>query len=209
MNAKTLRIMPCLVLLACCLGTPAVSGFYDPSIQRWVNRDPIGESGGINVYEFALNQPIGNIDSDGRQAIGVPSRNPPSDSKVRLCNRKIENETYDWVIGIANARGHDYFDWPADKGGRDGIGFRDENGKDGDLPTSEAGSQARNCRQCYKSGKPIKYGSGVGKPWRAVTDEDIKDCLRKRPIKGDYHGTQNNCNDWARGAAEECGIVCP
>jgi hypothetical protein len=69
MNAKTLRIMPCLVLLACCLGTPAVSGFYDPSIQRWVNRDPIGEKGGFNLYGFSGNVPTLKIDRDGRSPI--------------------------------------------------------------------------------------------------------------------------------------------
>ncbi len=25
--------------------------FYDPYLQRWPNRDPIGEKGGLNLYE--------------------------------------------------------------------------------------------------------------------------------------------------------------
>jgi RHS repeat-associated protein len=25
---------------------------YDPNIQRWLNRDPIGEDGGLNFYCF-------------------------------------------------------------------------------------------------------------------------------------------------------------
>src|SRR5437867_3302681 len=32
--------------------------FYDPNLQRWLNRDPIGESGGINLYEFNYNSPL-------------------------------------------------------------------------------------------------------------------------------------------------------
>jgi RHS repeat-associated protein len=36
--------------------------FYDPNLQRWVNRDPIGVFGGINLYTFVLNKPIGRID---------------------------------------------------------------------------------------------------------------------------------------------------
>jgi len=40
--------------------------FYDPELQRWVNRDPLHELGGINLYGFVANCPIGYFDSDGR-----------------------------------------------------------------------------------------------------------------------------------------------
>lgn len=26
---------------------------YDPNLQRWIQRDPIGERGGINLYQFS------------------------------------------------------------------------------------------------------------------------------------------------------------
>jgi RHS repeat-associated protein len=32
--------------------------FYDPNLQRWLNRDPIDEEGGINLYEFVRNDPL-------------------------------------------------------------------------------------------------------------------------------------------------------
>src|SRR6266508_3873182 len=31
---------------------------YDPNLQRWPNRDPIKERGGINLYRFARNSPL-------------------------------------------------------------------------------------------------------------------------------------------------------
>ena len=31
--------------------------YYEPSLERWVNRDPIGEAGGINLYFFDGNAP--------------------------------------------------------------------------------------------------------------------------------------------------------
>jgi RHS repeat-associated protein len=39
--------------------------FYDPNLQRWINRDPIMEAGGLNLYGFAANAPIMNIDLYG------------------------------------------------------------------------------------------------------------------------------------------------
>jgi RHS repeat-associated protein len=39
--------------------------FYDPSLQRFVNRDPSGISGGLNLYEFVGNSPINGYDAWG------------------------------------------------------------------------------------------------------------------------------------------------
>src|SRR5207245_3231170 len=37
--------------------------FYDPSLQRWINRAPIEEEGGINLYGFAATSPISAYDA--------------------------------------------------------------------------------------------------------------------------------------------------
>ena len=39
--------------------------YYEPSLQRWANRDPIGEGGGFNLYAFADNDPRDKIDPLG------------------------------------------------------------------------------------------------------------------------------------------------
>ncbi|MBI4659580.1 MAG: hypothetical protein HY735_12135 [Verrucomicrobia bacterium] len=39
--------------------------FYDPNLQRWVTRDPLGEAGGINLYQFVGNDPVNNVDPWG------------------------------------------------------------------------------------------------------------------------------------------------
>jgi len=58
------------------------SAFYAPNLQRWVNRDPLGEEGfevlrggensvfghgvgAINRYQFICNNPINSVDPDG------------------------------------------------------------------------------------------------------------------------------------------------
>jgi len=39
--------------------------FYDPNLQRWINRDPIGEEGGINLYGSVGNDPLNGVDALG------------------------------------------------------------------------------------------------------------------------------------------------
>lgn len=42
--------------------------FYNPDTGRWLNRDPIGEAGGENVYALLNNYAIGNYDILGLAA---------------------------------------------------------------------------------------------------------------------------------------------
>jgi RHS repeat-associated protein len=43
----------------------AVHRFYDPELGRWINRDPIGEVGGVNLYGYAANVPLRFTDALG------------------------------------------------------------------------------------------------------------------------------------------------
>jgi RHS repeat-associated protein len=43
--------------------------FYDPNLQRWLNRDPLGIAGGLNFYQFARNSPPNLVDPDGRNPL--------------------------------------------------------------------------------------------------------------------------------------------
>ncbi len=36
--------------------------YCDPSLQRWLNRDPLGELGGVSLYSYAVNNPLNAID---------------------------------------------------------------------------------------------------------------------------------------------------
>ena len=36
--------------------------FYSPAMGRWLNRDPLGEVGGVNLYGFVLNNAVNIID---------------------------------------------------------------------------------------------------------------------------------------------------
>jgi RHS repeat-associated protein len=39
--------------------------FYEPRLQRWLNADPIGEAGGVNLYAFVDNNPVAKLDPSG------------------------------------------------------------------------------------------------------------------------------------------------
>ena len=45
--------------------------YYDPRLGRWVNRDPIGERGGKNLYGYVHNAPMHAIDAIGH-ASAIP-----------------------------------------------------------------------------------------------------------------------------------------
>jgi RHS repeat-associated protein len=38
---------------------------YDPTLQRWLNHDPLGELGGLNMYGFVSNSPLNEADPNG------------------------------------------------------------------------------------------------------------------------------------------------
>ena len=42
---------------------------YDPDLGRWLNRDPIAEEGGINLYGYGANAPADRIDPSGQNPL--------------------------------------------------------------------------------------------------------------------------------------------
>jgi RHS repeat-associated protein len=39
--------------------------YYSPEMSRWLSRDPLGEEGGLNLYGFVGNGPVGRVDLFG------------------------------------------------------------------------------------------------------------------------------------------------
>ena len=63
--------------------------YYSPEMGRWINRDPIGERGGYNVYAFVENQPVNKVDKLGLEAVNEWSN---TSCKIPM---KTVTETYD------------------------------------------------------------------------------------------------------------------
>jgi RHS repeat-associated protein len=45
--------------------------FYDPNLQRWLNRDPLGEESCLNLYNFVDNDPLNSLDPYGLALFGL------------------------------------------------------------------------------------------------------------------------------------------
>ena len=74
--------------------------FYSATMGRWINRDPIRESGGLNLYEAVGNSPINETDEFGLQMTSVTQpRNAPL---LRELARDLGgNVGIDWgVVGL-------------------------------------------------------------------------------------------------------------
>ena len=73
--------------------------FYHPILMRWLNRDPIGENGGVNLYGFCRNSSICFSDTLGKTIILTMDSNPDrkdvikykgKESRVRGVTRRYE-----------------------------------------------------------------------------------------------------------------------
>ena len=57
--------------------------FYSPAIERWMNRDPLGEDGGINLYGFVENNPVNWVDPWGLEKL-PPTKKIPGNKPAAL-----------------------------------------------------------------------------------------------------------------------------
>ena len=91
--------------------------FYDPGMQRWLNRDPLGESDGSNLYAFVRSNPMTAIDPDGRASFK---------DFAKACWKKAAGPG---VLCVSeNCRGKDLsaFTYLAEKEGDDAAGKEQE-----------------------------------------------------------------------------------
>jgi hypothetical protein len=92
MRTKTSRLLLGIVLLVVFAHISA-SAFYDPGTQRWLNRDPIQESGGFNLFSFVGNGPIYRIDAFGLVLKIDPNASPEFRERMRDCVENLVNNS--------------------------------------------------------------------------------------------------------------------
>ena len=75
MQKKQIRKMLVPLFVLICHQT--ASAYYDPGVQRWINRDPEGESQSLNLFEFVSDSPVSHVDALGlKKAAAAPP--PPA-----------------------------------------------------------------------------------------------------------------------------------
>jgi hypothetical protein len=79
MKTQMKPLLRTLAVLALISASNPASAYYDPGVQRWINRNPIEEVGGLNLYSFCENSCIGWYDPDGCPPTGgdYPVLPPP------------------------------------------------------------------------------------------------------------------------------------
>jgi RHS repeat-associated protein len=68
--------------------------YYHPALSRWLNRDPLGEAGGANLYAFAGNAPGNRLDPLGLTDFYVfsgirASRNTPATNYLQILAHQV------------------------------------------------------------------------------------------------------------------------
>lgn len=75
MWSKPKQRSPLLLLILLLPLQPALA-YYDPGLQRWINRDPYGEIGGRNLYVACGNNCVRFVDAFGDSQAAFPGPTP-------------------------------------------------------------------------------------------------------------------------------------
>ncbi|WP_394256002.1 RHS repeat-associated core domain-containing protein [Vibrio harveyi] len=81
--------------------------FYSPYQRRWLNRDPLQEQGGINLYAYVNGDPLGYIDPDGRFVLVSPP--PPLPIGLPINQMTGNSPNNGWVDSPEASLMHDYY----------------------------------------------------------------------------------------------------
>jgi hypothetical protein len=77
MKTQVRPLLSALALMFLLSLTNLASAYYDPGVQRWLNRDPMEEDGGLNLYSIESNDPIDRHDAFGLEGKPQPPKWDP------------------------------------------------------------------------------------------------------------------------------------
>jgi len=179
MKAKLFLTMFSSLFLGCSVVTPSVHAFYNPQPGRWLNRDPIEEAGGRNLYGFVLNNPTSHWDPDGR--------------KVQICCRDVnDSPTANCLAKICGKR-HCFLKTDTKQAGMGPA--KPPSG--GGLPSCPCGTGTA----------VTDHSKETGATCYDIPDAD-ENCVNNELTVGKptgKWGPNNNCNTFAGEVVKKCG----
>ncbi len=147
--------------------------YYSPDLRRWLNRDPMGENGGVNLYEFCLNnslryydylgQDTVSFDHEGRLTIAGPISDWISDkiSSFNGTRRSPNNDYEEFLVYYRQNKSKFHYDY--EYFNRDAVGQRRDPNVPGWLTDLLSGTEKREF--LLKDPDLQKFGKGV---WGAI-----------------------------------------
>jgi RHS repeat-associated protein len=89
--------------------------YYDPEMGRWLNRDPIGERGGLNLYGFVGNKSIIKYDILGLEECPCTPEEQMADALQYMSCVRSATAAYETCINAANQATDMWLDGIADE----------------------------------------------------------------------------------------------
>ena len=157
--------------------------FYSASLSRWINRDPIGEKGGANVYGFVGNLPVSTLDPRGLSANDPPySVSAPSScglTSYKVCCRSVAFDPATdpwwgkWIYPL----------------------IRHCDLRSGPCSTGE---------DSYSVSMTSSGKMDNGQPCRCASCESVSSCLTRNPYSAGTHTWGDNCQSNTKMRLSKC-----
>jgi len=200
--------------------------FYHPWLGRWISRDPLEESGGLNLYAYAENDPINGLDPSGLEPITDVTLKRKRIQWLAILKRHLgktveandlyghwwvefEEESYGWWPASGVTLLTTFTGVPGQLNGTlsmhlFGLASSTRDGHHGDPADREFHPRRR---RGFLGRGELEHGDGEGHSCRCASTEEIQDCLRG--FAAQYSGNWSypwgqNCHSFQRGALREC-----
>ena len=194
---------------------------YSPGVGRWLNRDPIEEEGGENLYGFCENNPglyIDNMGTEVYKSITLKRNHLQAISAILYELDKDFPEGDYWGHWWIEFGDESYGWWPSNKVENIKTAMKgvrgDLNGQKSfggtatkDPHHGDKAEESFNPRRNEKG--TMQYGGAKGKKCQCATEEDAKDCIRAfaKNYSGEWRWPGRSCHTFQEEAMSNCCLV--
>ena len=193
--------------------------YYSPVLMRWLNRDPLEEDGGVNLYAMCGNRPVDCFDSIGTDVyyMSITIKRKHLRMISAILDDIVESNSDEdyWGHWWIEFDEESYGWWPS----RNLANIKDAmKGVPGDLNGRKAfgGTETRDpyhgkvsdemFHPRRKETDEMRYGEAKGKKCQCATEEVVKDCIRKfaKSYSGEWRWPVKTCQTFQLEAMSNC-----